>query len=524
MICPKCQSENVGKYGMMKRKSGDVQRFKCKDCKTTFTEATAVPQQSVIKEFEDLITSKQYVRDDAWIQSKTNGKTKFVITSAQSGTPVSADFLAALNRYCSFNNATLLVIPVRYRNPTAVNEVIDDEYPSEIEEFLFENNIKFHEKLKVLGLLKVASTAEHPLRGLAPLSKGDSVIIGHNQLQMTTLPVQINDHPVIMTTTGTVSEKNYSSSKQGYKAEFNHSNSAVVVELDGDLFHIRHLNFDGTGFYDFNRYYSAAGHDIAWKPVQAIVTGDEHAIFFDEKVKEATYGPNGIVSRLDPKYIIRHDVLDCYSISHHHNRNFLTKFKKYVSKTNDIATELDKTIDFIVETTPKNAINVIVPSNHIDHLTRWLNECDIRNEPWNALVYHWLMFNMLQTIKQDTESSPNPFELYSQKPLANQGCSVEFLDRRETYKISDIEIAVHGDKGTNGARGTRDQFAKLPSKTIIGHSHSPGIEKGCYQVGTSSKLTLEYNDGPSSWMNTHCIIYANGKRQLINVIDGKWRA
>ena len=52
--------------------------------------------------------------------------------------------------------------------------------------------------------------------------------------------------------------------------------------------------------------------------------------------------------------------------------------------------------------------------------------------------------------------------------------------------------------------------------------NSPQINKGVYQVGTSSKLKLEYTHGPSSWLNTHCIIYANGKRTLINIIGGEW--
>ena len=47
---------------------------------------------------------------------------------------------------------------------------------------------------------------------------------------------------------------------------------------------------------------------------------------------------------------------------------------------------------------------------------------------------------------------------------------------------------------------------------------------GVYQVGTSSRLKLEYNSGPSSWLHTHCCIYPNGKRTLITIIDGQWRA
>lgn len=508
----------------MKKKTGDVQRYKCVACKATFNGTeTRASTVGAVEEFMDLMKNEQYVRDEAWIQSKIAGKKRFVITSAQSNTAIDRNFLESINKYCMKNYATLLIVPIRYRNPTSPDQTIEDEYPKEIEEFLFENNIKIHPKLKVLGSLKIAATAEYPLTGLAPISKGDSIVIGHNQLQMTTLPVQANDDPIIMTTTGTISEKNYSASKQGYKAEFNHSASAVVVELDGEMSHIRHLNFDGTGFYDFDIYYSKDGAQHHYNAVTAVITGDEHAIFADPDVKEATYGPNGLVKRLSPKYIVRHDVLDCYAVSHHHNKNILTKFKKYVTGENDMAKELDATIDFIVETTPKGSTNILVPSNHTDHLTKWLNEADVKNEQWNARLYHWLMYNVLHHIETQ-KTIPDPFELYSRKPFVSQDCSVEFVTRSESYKIHDIEVAIHGDRGANGARGSREQFAKLPSKTIVGHSHSPGIEKGCYQVGTSSKIKLEYNDGPSSWMNTHCLIYKNGKRQLVNILKGRWRA
>ena len=83
-------------------------------------------------------------------------------------------------------------------------------------------------------------------------------------------------------------------------------------------------------------------------------------------------------------------------------------------------------------------------------------------------------------------------------------------------------MSYHGDQGINGARGSAVSFTQIGTKSIIGHSHSPCINKGVYQVGTSSRLKLEYTHGASSWLNTHCIIYANGKRTLINVIDGEW--
>ena len=60
-------------------------------------------------------------------------------------------------------------------------------------------------------------------------------------------------------------------------------------------------------------------------------------------------------------------------------------------------------------------------------------------------------------------------------------------------------------------------------RSVIGHSHSPGIEEGCYQTGTSTFLRLEYNSGPSGWLQAHVLVHADGKRQLIIIIDGKWR-
>jgi hypothetical protein len=501
ITCIECGSAAIQRRGVVNVSGEDRYRYKCNSCGENFY----IPVTSYIIP----VVEKEG-------QTFSVDSTKFVITSAQSNTDINKIFLKALETYCDFNDATLLIIPIK--NLSEINSA----YPSSISKYFIENNIKLHPKLKVLASLNISPSLEYPLSGLAPLSKGDSIIIGHNQLQMATLPVQPNDHPVIMTTTGTLSNRNYTETKQGYKADFNHAHAAVVVELDDDIFHIRHINFDGKGFYDFEKYYTSK---ILFpkNPVSAIVTGDEHVTFSDIDVREATYGEDGIVSLLKPTYLVRHDVLDCFSVSHHHKNNLLTKFKKWNDGTNIIHDELFETIKFIVDTTPTETTNIIVSSNHNDHLKKWLNECDIRHEPWNAITYHYLMFKMLSEVADGNEM-PNPFELYSAEYFAKNNCDVDFIGRTKSFKLNDVELALHGDVGANGSKGNIKQFAGLPTKTIIGHSHSPGITHGAYQVGTSSTLQLEYNIGPSSWMNTHCILYANGKRQLINIINGRWRA
>ncbi|MFM1781349.1 MAG: hypothetical protein RLZZ181_114, partial [Pseudomonadota bacterium] len=60
-------------------------------------------------------------------------------------------------------------------------------------------------------------------------------------------------------------------------------------------------------------------------------------------------------------------------------------------------------------------------------------------------------------------------------------------------------------------------------KSVTGHSHTPQILRDVYVVGTSTDTKPDYGKGgPNSWMNTHCIVYPNGTRQLVNMIEGKF--
>jgi hypothetical protein len=115
------------------------------------------------------------------------------------------------------------------------------------------------------------------------------------------------------------------------------------------------------------------------------------------------------------------------------------------------------------------------------------------------------------------------FAYWGQKRLKVADQTI-FLRRGESHQIRGIEVSYHGDKGPGGARGSRAAFRRIGVKSVIGHAHAPGIMDGCYQVGTSSRLDLTYAAGtPSAWLHTHCVIYPNGKRALINIIDGRWR-
>ena len=523
MRCTDCNSENLKNLGM-RWSAGRTKNlgYSCNDCGNTFMVPLSEEEASEEQTVNDDLA---YIRDDEFI-NKITSKQTIVFTTAVNNTNVNKKFLGSIQKYCEMNDASFVVFPIKYRNPSMLHSSEVAWYDDAIEDYLVENNFEITEKLRALGGLKTQATVENPLSGVDGLSKGSSIIFGHPQVALKTLPRQAEKYPAIATTTGAITEKHYSSTKVGYKAAFNHSMSALVVELDDDEFFIRHLNFDGKGFYDLDYYYDTNSVKKLDKPLEALITGDEHAVFADEDVMNATYyNEDSIVNVFKPKYIIRHDVLDFFSGSHHHKKDVFLKFAKHHSGHKwSVENELKLTVDFINNTTPKNSKNLIISSNHNSHLLQWLNDEQTCKDMENATIYHYLMYKVLSNTKFDEETgkynSPDPFELYASDKLVN----TQFLSRNESFKIKNVDISDHGDIGVNGSRGSSKQFSNIPSKNITGHSHSPVIDKGNYTVGTSSLLRLGYNKGYSSWDHCHCLIHPNGKRQLVFLRNGKWRA
>jgi hypothetical protein len=136
----------------------------------------------------------------------------------------------------------------------------------------------------------------------------------------------------------------------------------------------------------------------------------------------------------------------------------------------------------------------------------------------NAKIYHEMWVAWLQAIDEDRDFHPFNWWMKQHDKTATLWLTDDY-----PFIVEGIYLGFHGDRGPNGARGSIKNMSKIGAKTVIGHTHSPGIEKGCYQVGTSTWLSLGYTSGPSSWHNTHCLVHPNGKRQLVNIVDGEWR-
>lgn len=459
----------------------------------------------------------------------SKGIKRFVITAAQNATPVNKAFLESLLGYCKHNGADLLVIPYRYKNPTSHwSKAADSEdwWAPELAPYLYDKRIKLNPNLMLLADIKTQPTATSPLMGFESISGGCSAIIGHPKLELSTVPTPQSKLPKLMTTTGSITAKNYSPTKAGKKGDFHHTFGAVVVEIDGKTFHLRQLNAvkDGS-FMDLrHQYFGETQHDVGG--VEALVMGDTHEEFVDPSVVRATFDLDvGMVSYLCPKYLVWHDIHDGYARNHHHAGNPFIEYAKHKAGMNDVEKALQQTFDFVDKHSPRFCENVFVPSNHPDVIARWVRESDPKRDPVNCVFWAKTFTAMLlgSQMGESGAQTIDPF-VYWAKRMMKCADRTHFLARDESFRVKDIELGYHGDQGANGARGSRKGFSRIGERTIIGHSHSPGITEGAYQVGTSSRLTLEYNKGPSSWLHTHCVVYANGKRSLINIVNGEWRA
>jgi len=312
-------------------------------------------------------------------------------------------------------------------------------------------------------------------------------------------------------------------SSAGKKAEFHHAFGACVVDIRDGLHHIRQINAmkDGS-FYDLLWRYTTKGA-ARLDRVEALFMGDTHCDFVDPQVVAATFdNEDSIVKMLKPRHLAWNDTLDFYSRNHWHRDNPFQQLAKSKHDLENVREEVERACAFIDQHTPPDTQNIIVPSNHDHALAKWVRETDWRRDPVNMEFYLETALAMVKSTAMDSGGTAyiDPW-LYWAEQLMKTSDRSHYLDQDESFIIKGIEMGIHGHAGPNGARGSLQALSKIGVKIFSGHAHSPAIIEGAYQVGTSSVLKRDYMTGPSNWLNSHGILYPNGKRTLINIIDGK---
>jgi len=445
-------------------------------------------------------------------------KKRFIITWAQNDTPVHEAFISNIEAYALKINASIHVIAGRYKNPTSVfTDKNYETWSDRIAQYLDANRHEIHKHMWIMSDVKIQPTAVDPMTGLQGMSGINSCIFGSPKVQLEMIPVLQDCMPKMMMTTGACTEKNYTDSKSGKKGEFHHTLGFVIVEIkDEDVFFARQVTADVDG--NFHDLYHSVKYDLnnsssviqEISEISALVLGDLHYGHHDEEVIKRTLQ---MMKKIKPQHVVLHDVFDGLSINHHEMNDPFAQFKKEIDGTNCLKAEIEAMLNGLEAFKDYNV--TVVRSNHDDFLDRWLKNTDWRkaNTMKNSIEYMEYSYLLLRG------EAPNgiiPYLINKKFP------NMRTLGRNDSFVVNGWELGQHGDIGSNGSRGSLLQFRKLNVKMVVGHYHSPGRKDGALSVGTSTKLRVNYNLGPSSWLQSHVIIHADGKAQHINFINGQF--
>jgi hypothetical protein len=459
------------------------------------------------------IVSEQY--ELAKQRQLNKAQDKFIITWAQNDTPVHNGFLRNIKAYAEFLGADIHVIAGRYKNPTSVFTDRDfDTWDNAVLPYLDANRHNLHKYLSIMSDVKIQPTATNPMSGLQGMSGINSCIFGAPKVQLEMISVLEGNKPKMMLTTGSVTKMNYTDSKAGKKGEFHHIYGFTIVEIkDKETFYVRQVTADDkTGDFTDLFYTVKSGNVETVDGIEAIVLGDLHYGHHDEDVLGVTHK---FMDKVKPNHVVLHDVFDGDSISHHQMKDPFMQYGKEIQGTNDLKKELDSMMDGLSVFEKYNNV-VVVRSNHDDFLDRWLKNEDWKKQPTpkNARLYMQLSDILLG------QYAENPSRIKGVIPaLINEKFpKFKTLGRNDSYKVKSWELGQHGDVGSNGSRGSLQQYRTLNTKIVVGHYHSPGRKDGALAVGTSTKLRVGYNSGPSSWLQSHVIIHKDGKAQHINFV------
>jgi hypothetical protein len=440
--------------------------------------------------------------DDALPNTTTvdPSKQRYVITSVVNNSPLNVRFLAQLEEFTKENDAQLLCVPQRYKNPSAMHTAEGCVWPEGLP--YISHDAVLSERVVLAGSAKPQATSPRPISGYEGYGRGRSVVIGHSRIQLASVPRLLPDPAVFTLTTGSLSEAQYSDTKMGSLGMFHHVNAALLIEVDrtNNRMWFRHLHFNKVGEKLLDPL----------KDIDTLVLGDLHVGHGKRTLDPLNWSA---VNALSFDQVVVHDVIDGYSISHHHDNDPFLRMAKRRDNTDCLLTELRSVSEALAPWLDRLKI---VQSNHDEHIDRWLNSGKGHNDPVNMHLYHWLCLQKTEAIfykstVQTYTALQHYLETYGGFRLDN------FVNRNTQFKVHGIELGQHGDRGANGSRKLN---AKVRDKTIFGHRHTPSIEDGAMCVGTSSVLDLGYNKGYSGWAHVHAVITHSGSATLFNTEGG----
>lgn len=393
-----------------------------------------------------------------------------------------------------------------------------------VAEFTSDEDLDIAPGLRWCGRMNTLPTATSPLTGFETYTGSASGIFPHTTIALRCVPTGKHEPTKFLYSTGTVGTMNYVQKRAGIKAEHHHAYGALLVEVDkdGDWW-ARQLHAGKRGeIYDLD-VIAEEGETVeaTGETVHAINWGDIHNEKRDPELFHSTWGPDGILDELMPKYQFFHDTFDPPK-SHHSTRNPHEMFEQFCHGTGGMQAMVKNVVELLSTESYRDwCTSVVVNSNHDNMIQRWLRESDYKDDPENALFFLRAQLGVYEAI------AANDVDFYLPEWVAKQEGirpEIRFLREDEEFVELDIEFGQHGHLGSNGARGSAAGYAKAGRKVNRGHDHTPSWLWGALTAGVWGDLDQGYNSGMSSWSHTMIVTYANGRRALVTVWKGKHKA
>ena len=442
---------------------------------------------------------------------KLEKKDYYIIGYEQNKTPLHKQLYENILAYKEFLDAEFSVILGRYKNPTSVfSDKKQDNWNEETKPYWSARRHDIHKYLTILADVKIQPTAVTPLASMESLTGVKTSIIGHPKMHLKSVPVLEGYPKKILITTGAITKPNYTDSKSGKRGEFTHKLGFVIVEVrNKEVFHIRQVEADKKGNFIDLCHHVTNGKVKVKKTAQAIVLGDTHIGELDPKIDKVS---DEIIKDYKIKTVVHHDLANGESVNNHITKDPIQQYHRYAKGEHLVREEIEDVKKFLSKN-PK-VHKVIVQSNHNDRYDRWIVNQDWRKDIANSLEY----LKYAQAVLEG--KAPRGVLAYILEE--EFGDEITCLGYDDSFKIGGIELAHHGHLGSGGSRGSLEQFRKLNTRVIIGHSHTMGRVDNAMQVGTSSYLRVGFNKGASSWMHSHAIIHSNNIAQQILFVDGEY--
>lgn len=464
------------------------------------------------------------------------GVKRYILTSAQNNTRLHQEVfsnLLALKKH--FGDCELWISRFTYNlsaykaqpvKPGEEKNTTDPAvwYTPEIEPYVNDERTQIAPGLVWCGEMNILPTRSRPLSGFETYTGRQSGIFPHAKMAMESIASGKYEATKFNYTTGTVTQMNYLARAVGHKAEHHHTYGALLVEVtpDGEWW-CRQLNADNSGdIYDLTLKVSKG---VVYKnqSVEAINWGDIHEEQLDPVIRELAWGKRQMLDTLRPKFQFMHDTISFVRRNHHDSKDPHKRFKIHIEGRDSVEEEVKGSADFLSKESYRPwCQTVVVKSNHDNALEKWLREADYRSDPPNALFFLRCQLMMYEQI-----ASGNDDFLIFEWACRQAGVSkdIRFLREDESFVICrDIECGMHGHNGPNGARGTPHNLSRMGRKANTGHTHKAGIFDGLYVAGMCAQTDLGYNLGPGSSSHSHIVTYPNGKRAIVTMYGGKWRA